>query len=191
MVHTMHLADEELLLALDDQLPPVRVAPAQAHLATCAACRSRMQEFHQTSERLGGSSQSDDWMADALRARADPPPIATAGRGSSRLGFVAPALARVSRWCATCRDRAGRRLPRRDGCDVAAFAASHHIDRGRCRGRRTRRLADSVPDARRDTSTPGGGAVPKPPVGTVADSSLGACRGLARLRHGARAGSRV
>ncbi|MEQ1869365.1 MAG: hypothetical protein ABL961_05020 [Vicinamibacterales bacterium] len=70
MAQTTHLADQDLLLALDDQLPPERVAPAQAHLATCARCRGRMQEFLQASARLGETSQADDWMADALRGRA-------------------------------------------------------------------------------------------------------------------------
>lgn len=70
MVQTMHLADQDLLLALDDQLPPEREVPARAHLATCAACRGRMQEFLHASARLAETSQGDDWMADALRGRA-------------------------------------------------------------------------------------------------------------------------
>ena len=103
MVHTMHLADEELLLALDDQLPPVRVAPAQAHLATCAACRGRMQEFQQTGERLGDTSQSDDWMADALRAR---------GPASNRDCGKGVVKTRVRRSCSGAGISLVRHLPR-------------------------------------------------------------------------------
>jgi len=40
-----HLSDQELLLAVDGELPPRDAARVQSHLAACWACRSRNQEI--------------------------------------------------------------------------------------------------------------------------------------------------
>ena len=39
--HDHHLTDQELLLALDHELPARRQASVEAHVAQCAACRAR------------------------------------------------------------------------------------------------------------------------------------------------------
>ena len=44
----LHLSDEEMLLAADGELPPVREAQVRAHFAACWGCRSRMAEIEAT-----------------------------------------------------------------------------------------------------------------------------------------------
>lgn len=43
-----HLTDEELLLAVDGELPDHRQAPATVHLEHCETCRARCAQFEQT-----------------------------------------------------------------------------------------------------------------------------------------------
>ncbi len=43
-----HLSDQELLLAVDGELPPRDTARVQSHLAACWACRSRKEEIEAT-----------------------------------------------------------------------------------------------------------------------------------------------
>jgi anti-sigma factor RsiW len=43
--HSTHLADEELLRAVDRELPSCRQAAADAHLASCPRCRARGRRF--------------------------------------------------------------------------------------------------------------------------------------------------
>ena len=44
MSHDFHLSDQELLMAIDGELPAREVERAESHLATCWACRARKQE---------------------------------------------------------------------------------------------------------------------------------------------------
>jgi hypothetical protein len=44
----LHLADQELLLAADGELPAHRAAQVHAHLAACWGCRARMAEIEAT-----------------------------------------------------------------------------------------------------------------------------------------------
>lgn len=64
-----HLADEEILLAMDRELRPKRARRARKHLATCEECRARMEKMARASEAL-----------DELRGRTEPvlPPMAGA-----------------------------------------------------------------------------------------------------------------
>jgi anti-sigma factor RsiW len=43
MRQEFHLADQELLMALDGELPPKETSRVESHLATCWACRVRKE----------------------------------------------------------------------------------------------------------------------------------------------------
>jgi hypothetical protein len=45
---TLHLSDQELLLAVDDELSRRQSARVRAHLAACEACRARLSEIEST-----------------------------------------------------------------------------------------------------------------------------------------------
>jgi hypothetical protein len=48
MKHAPHLSDDELMLALDGELDPVRMAQAGEHLRQCWSCRERRKELEQS-----------------------------------------------------------------------------------------------------------------------------------------------
>lgn len=48
MSREFHLSDEELLMAIDGELPARQLARAESHLATCWVCRTRKQEVEAT-----------------------------------------------------------------------------------------------------------------------------------------------
>ena len=50
--HDHHLTDQELLLALDHELPPRRQASVEVHLAQCAACRARRARIDHAAENV-------------------------------------------------------------------------------------------------------------------------------------------
>jgi len=45
--HESHLSDQELVLAVDGELPPVRAEQAAAHVLECWSCRARKQEIEE------------------------------------------------------------------------------------------------------------------------------------------------
>lgn len=53
MIINRHVADRDLVLALDHELPRRRAARVAAHLARCAACRSRMASAERTFADVG------------------------------------------------------------------------------------------------------------------------------------------
>jgi hypothetical protein len=67
-----HLSDQEILLAVDDELSPRRRDLVCAHLAACAVCRARSQEIKNTFGEFARVRQSDSGQqlppADAARA---------------------------------------------------------------------------------------------------------------------------
>jgi hypothetical protein len=54
-----HLSDQEILLAVDDELSPRRRDLVCAHLAACAVCRARSQEIENTFAEFAHVRQSD------------------------------------------------------------------------------------------------------------------------------------
>ena len=70
MNHTPHLRDEDLLLALDAGRLSEVATHVQVHLAECAACRHRLQEFADTDVRMTETESDGDWTERALRGRA-------------------------------------------------------------------------------------------------------------------------
>ncbi len=93
-----HVDDRELLLAVDQELPPPRLAVVQDHLAACGECRVRLEYVRRALAALTEASvpaQSDAWSA------AGPARARLAARMAEAQSGAPPALLRRGAACAT------------------------------------------------------------------------------------------
>jgi len=77
----LHISDQDLLLAADDDLPARRARQVRTHLAVCSACHRRQQELHRA-------------IADFVQARSNatpslPPPQSARARLNLRMAELA------------------------------------------------------------------------------------------------------
>jgi len=81
----LHISDQDLILASDDELPARRATEIKTHLAACPTCRGRQQEIHRS-------------IADFVQARSHlTPPLLPPERARAMLNLRMAELAALSR----------------------------------------------------------------------------------------------